>query len=142
MGGLYFCTDTQEIIHNGISYSGKSEQYILYSVEIADTNYGDVTLSDDLANYSYIEIFAATDDKHLIYQKVCNPNGQKVALSAALIGAGNYFFMKCKVVQCSGTSITTAKYSSTSMQGLYNATADTVTNSGDYIGIYRVVGYK
>lgn len=121
---------------------GLSGEITLYEVDIANTNYGTVTLNDDLSNYKIIEIYAATDDKHVVYQKVASPNGKYVSFSAALVGQAN-FFTKCKVYYMSGNTIKTGTYAGNNMAGMWGThDSSSWTRSEEYIGIYRVDGYK
>lgn len=65
---------------------------IIYDGDPANPNYGTVTLTKSLSNFTYIEIFAMTDDKHVIYQKVYHPDGLKVSFNAGLVGHANFFY--------------------------------------------------
>lgn len=116
---------------------------IIYNGDPANPNYETVTLTKNLSNFTYIEIFAMTDDKHVVYQKVYQPNGLMVSFNAGLVGGTNYF-NKCKVYQLSGTTISTATYGSQNviMAGMWgtNNTA-TFERSNRFIGIYKIIGY-
>lgn len=115
---------------------------VLYDTSADSPNYGTVTLSAAASGFTYFEIFAMTDDKHQLYQKVLNPEGAMVSFSAALVGSAN-FFTKCKVYLISGTSMTTATYASNEMAGLWGThNSSTYERNNAYIGIYRVVGVK
>jgi hypothetical protein len=114
---------------------------IIYDGDPANPNYGTVTLTKSLSNFTYIEIFAMTDDKHVLYQKVYNPDGLKVSFNAGLVGHTN-FFTKCKVYSLSGTTIQTAKYGENNMAGMWGThNTSTFTRSDEYIGIYKVLGF-
>lgn len=145
---ICFIEDTQEIWTHGSYYNRTGE--VLYEADPTSANFGTVTLSQSLANYKEIEIFAVTDDFHVLYQKVPNPNGMDVSFSASLVGQSNYF-TKCKVYRCSGETISTATIAGTGsalgtqvkMAGLWGTHASTSFTRGDsYVGIYKVVGYK
>lgn len=145
---ICFIEDTQEIWTHGSYYNKAGD--VLYEVSPTSANFGTVTLSDSLANYKEIEIFAVTDDYHALYQRVPNPDGMDVSFNAALVGQSNYF-TKCKVYRCSGTTISTATIAGTGtdsgtqvkMAGLWGTHASTSFSRGDsYVGIYKVVGYK
>lgn len=116
---------------------------IIYDGDPANSNFGTVTLTQSLSNFTYIEIFAMTDDKHVIYQKVYHPDGLMVSFNAGLVGGTN-FFTKCKVYSLSGTTIQTATYGSQNiiMAGMWG-THNTVTfeRSDRFIGIYKILGY-
>lgn len=117
---------------------------IIYNGDPNNPNYGTVTLTKSLSNFTYIEIFAMTDDKHVIYQKVYKPDGLMVSLNAGLVGGTN-FFTKCKVYRLSGTTISTATYGSQNiiMAGMWG-THNTATfeRSDRFIGIYKIIGYR
>lgn len=114
---------------------------IIYNGDPANPNFGTVTLTKSLSNFTYIEIFAMTDDKHVIYQKVYNPDGLKVSFNAGLVGHTN-FFTKCKVYSLSGTTIETAKYGENNMAGMWGThNPSTFERSDEYIGIYKVLGF-
>ena len=117
---------------------------IIYNGDPSNPNYGTVTLTKSLSNFTYIEIFAMTDDKHVIYQKVYKPDGLKVSFNAGLVGGTN-FFTKCKVYQLSGTTISTATYGSQNiiMAGMWG-THNTATfeRSDRFIGIYKIIGHS
>lgn len=114
---------------------------IIYNGDPANPNYGTVTLTKSLSNFTYIEIYAMTDDKHVIYQKVYNPDGLKVSFNAGLVGHTN-FFTKCKVYSLSGTTIETAKYGENNMAGMWGThNPSTFERSDAYIGIYKVLGF-
>lgn len=116
---------------------------IIYDGDPANSNFGTVTLTQSLSNFTYIEIFAMTDDKHVIYQKVYHPDGLMVSFNAGLVGGTN-FFTKCKVYSLSGTTIQTATYGSQNiiMAGMWG-THNTATfeRSDRFIGIYKILGY-
>lgn len=116
---------------------------IIYDGDPANLNFGTVTLTKSLSNFTYIEIFAMTDDKHVIYQKVYHPDGLMVSFNAGLVGGTN-FFTKCKVYSLSGTTIQTATYGSQNiiMAGMWG-THNTATfeRSDRFIGIYKILGY-
>ena len=116
---------------------------IIYDGDPANSNFGTVTLTQSLSNFTYIEIFAMTDDKHVIYQKVYHPDGLMVSFNAGLVGGTN-FFTKCKVYSLSGTTIQTATYGSQNiiMAGMWG-THNTATfeRSDRFIGIYKIIGY-
>ena len=117
---------------------------IIYDGDPANPNFGTVTLTQSLSNFTYIEIFAMTDDKHVIYQKVYHPDGLKVSFNAGLVGGTN-FFTKCKVYSLSGTTIQTATYGSQNiiMAGMWG-THNTATfeRSDRFIGIYKIIGHS
>lgn len=114
---------------------------VLFECDYNSPNYDTITLSDSVANYSYVDIYCATDDKHVLFQRVYEPQGKMVSFSASLVGGSNYF-TKCKVYLLSGTSMTTATYTGNKMAGLWGThNSDTFERSDSYVGCYRVIGY-
>ena len=88
-----------------------------------------------------------TDDGHVLYTKLYNPNGRIVNVVGGLVGQSNYF-IKCKAYIINGTTISTANIAAVgggtvNMAGLWGTHDPTTWTRGDnYIGIYQVVGYR
>lgn len=140
-GQLFFCNDNSELVSIG------TKGVILFSN--SDTNnlsFGTITLSDSAANYEFLEIYAITDDLHMLYQKVCEPNDKMVSFSASLVGQSN-FFTKCRVIKIENNTISTAIDMLTlepiSMAGFWGThNISSFTRRDNLIGIYKVIGYK
>lgn len=148
---LAFCKESKLIFTHGQEYDCQGQTgTVLYETTLDNINFDTVTLSDDLANYRYVEVYSATDDKHCFYQKVVDPNDKNVSFQIGLVGQ-NLFFMKSKVYYMSGTSISTATVAGAGdnlgtqveMAGLWRSDQySTFTRGSEFIGIYKVIGYK
>ena len=115
---------------------------VLFSIDYNTPNFGTITLSDSTANYKYIDIYCATDDKHCLFQRVYEPNGKYVSFSASLVGGSNYF-TKCKVYNISNNTLSTGTYAGSNMAGLWGThKPESFERSDIYIGCYRVIGYN
>ena len=102
---------------------------------------GQVDLSETSANFTYIEIFYKTNDADYGSIKVYSPNGKKVAIfvnhpTGTTQNTTNY--MKSRIVNISGTTITTAYYSEISIN---HNTSPTISQTNN-IFIVRVIGYR
>ena len=117
---------------------------ILFEVDVDNTNFGTITLSDSLSNYDYIDIYAATDDLHCLYQRVYKPNGKFVTLNVNLIST--YCFNKTKVYKLEGNKMETNVFQNKIQAGVsfYNTAKQEhiITLGEEYIGVYLVIGYK
>ena len=110
--------------------------YVLY--ENSSGTSSNITLSDDVNNYEYIEIYyLSSSDGGTGYAqsstKVWQPNGKTAFLSTGYVDTSN-FNVKVVVVMLSGTSITRP-------YGHWEFNDGTRTNT-NYVAITRVVGYK
>lgn len=107
---------------------------------------GSVTLSASAANYSYLVIYFRDNDNACGSVKIYSPNGKKASL--AIMNGGNYASnAKARVVNISGTTISTAKSTSTNKDLYYEFdvnydTALVTMNLVNQIYITRVEGYK
>lgn len=100
---------------------------------------GTITLSDNSANYSYLEIYFYTNDgwQYKGYQK-CMLEGSNATyhtLIATWSDTSGRCYLKTKLISISGTSISTVGYSEVNLSG-GGATAS------NNIYIRRVLGYK
>ena len=107
--------------------------------ENANGTTGNVTLSDDASNYSYLEIFYEKETASSV--KVNDPDGQEVVLLL------NYFYTNSniyqiveKTVEISGTSIT-VKTNQSYYINISNGVAPSMATENQ-IKIMKVVGYK
>lgn len=115
---------------------------VLYNVDATSPNYGTVTLSDNTANYEYIDIYCATNDKHTFFNRCYQPNGKKIACSAVLVG-NTSLFLKAKIYDCNGKTLTTAKGTNDAVfAGEWGSEKNSLIRGENTIGIYRVVGFK
>lgn len=100
---------------------------------------GTVTLNQTAANFSYLEIYYFNNDSFYSYTKVYSPNGKNVDLSSNTAQAsGGNLFIKTKIVNINGKSITTAstRYKEASLKSSVSVTDSNV------IYITRVLGYR
>lgn len=108
---------------------------VLYENETGIT--GDVTLSDSVANYDYIEIQSSKGNAFLLSSaRFYKPNGKKVVIS------GTYtenleMYMYSKIVTINGNKINVIK---TNL--IYMSNTSTQVMADDSNCITRVVGYK
>lgn len=97
---------------------------------------GTVTLSQSVANFTYIEVYYKDDWNYSGMTKVYSANGKTALLTATRIASNNSAFIKSRNVKLNGTQITTEYNGNWSSWD--NSTSDTKT----YISIYKVNGYK
>lgn len=115
---------------------------VLYNVDVANTNYGAVTLSDSTANYEFVDFYAATNDKHVFFNRVYQPNGKKIVFSGTFVG-NTSLFLKAKVYECNGNKLTTAKGTNDLVwAGEWGSEKNSLARGENTVGIWRVVGYK
>ena len=116
--------------------------YVLF--ESSTVDYNNITLSDSVVNYDAIEVFGETNEGHLLYTKLFNPNGKKFILCSVPVITGTYasgFSFVFKEYSVSGTTLTgnsgASGETSVTQNGKHNHTSSTTT-----VGITRVIGYK
>lgn len=97
---------------------------------------GTVTLSQSVANFTYIEVYYKDEWNYCGMTKVYSANGKTALLTATRIASNNSAFIKSRNVKLNGTKITTEYNGNWSSWD--NSTSDTKT----YISIYKVNGYK
>ena len=112
----------------------QAKPIILYNNSSGTT--GTVTLSQSVANFTYIEVYYKDDYNYCGMTKVYRANGQTAMLTASRIASNNSAFIKSRNVKLNGTQITTEYNGNWSSWN--NSTSDTKT----YISIYKVNGYK
>ena len=96
---------------------------------------GTITLSDNVSNYEYIEIYYRNGDGYIDYKKIYSPNGKICGLNLSYYNTGIGHYQNWSgTVNISDTTITHTKDYYTS-----NSTTATAIN---YIYITRVLGYK
>lgn len=104
---------------------------------------GDVTLSDDIANYDYLEVFYTDNNKTLIgSQKVIPVNSKSFLLTFVNnyknSGGTLYNYLYIKKMTFNGNTLT--KELETYLQ--INTTTITSLREADYVYITKVIGYK
>lgn len=129
---------------NDSNYQTETEVFgtVLYNVDVASTNYGTVTLSDSVVNYEFVDFYAATNDKHVFFNRVYQPNGKKIVFSGAFVG-NTSLFLKAKVYECNGNKLTTAKGTNDLVwAGEWGSEKNSLARGENTVGIWRVIGYK
>lgn len=120
---------------NAVETSVIMKPTILY--DNANGTRGNVTLSDSVANYSYIEIYYSKEQT-IFSVKVLNPNGKSLTLYQCFYFDSGILQELWKRLNISGNTITSvkglARNSTTSGNGV------PFEENGIYI--YRVLGYK
>jgi len=113
--------------------NGKTDGIILYDNSSGTTS--TVPLSDSIANYDYIEIYYKTNDNNTISSKKIYPisTSNIVCLDFSYDYSGTVYH-KTANVQANGTNITFLSNKEFVNFG--------TNNSGNYIYITRVIGYK
>lgn len=112
---------------------------ILY--ENADGSKEAITLSDNLSNYKFIEIFYKTNDGIHSGNKIYMPEGKSINLSGGFPAreGEERQWIKETVWECSGNKITPLYFSEV---GIYNAEDIGKQFTINIVLIYLVVGYK
>ena len=122
--------------------------YSLYSNDSGSN--GNITLSDNVSNYEYIEIFYRNVDNIYSSVRVKNPNTKNVNLLVSVSftgGTGNpgLFALHSRTINISGTSINTLSIDNNGNYyagfALWENGSPSVEKS-NYIYITKVIGYK
>lgn len=109
--------------------------YVLYNDSTMNGANTNITLSDAVENYDYIEIYYRSNDNFHNSRKFYKPSGNTLFLDALWVGSTSYMVMKGCKISISGTTLT---YHG----GWENATNGTTVTAARNIYIYRIVGYK
>ena len=97
---------------------------------------GTVTLSQSVANFTYIEVYYKDDWNYSGMTKVYSANGKTALLTATRIASNNSAFIKSRNVKLNGTQITTE------YNGNWSSWDNSTSDAKTYISIYKVNGYK
>ena len=120
-------------IENGISNT--------YPVILYDNDEGSsstITLSDNVSNYNFIEIYYFKDLNQIVSSKIYNPNGKAATLGSVTF-YDNKLFLRAAIVDISETTITWR--TSDSGWGTVSTGGNTVS-SEQVFKICQVIGYK
>lgn len=111
---------------------------VLYSND--EGTLGDITLSDNSANYRYIEVFFREGS---VYNssKVYQPNGKRIALISQWTNASTYIYYETKTMTFDGTSLY-LENPNYRAQVRFGGSSGITINDVDVIAITRVLGYK
>lgn len=109
----------------------------LFEVSTISANFSDVTLSQSSANFTQLDICCCTDVGETIFTSVYNPNGNIFNVSSAIQESGE-LIIKSKQYDINGSNITTVP----GLGGMLSVSSGGIsTVDGNYIGIYKVIGY-
>lgn len=98
-----------------------------------------VTLSETAANFTRLTIYGKTNDGDYCSVDVWQPNGKNVLLNAALPSSTTATYFKARKVYINETAISTSSSTATNQVTLKTSTT---LQSGDYIAITQVIGYR
>lgn len=114
---------------------------VLYNDSAGST--GTITLSSSAANFTYLEIFYQDNDSYSYSTKIYQPNGKLanlIACQAMQSGTSDRAYLKSRVVEISGTSIST--YNGVHKQINFTTTPTIAISEIEYLKIIRVEGIK
>ena len=97
---------------------------------------GTVTLSQSVANFTYIEVYYKDEWNYCGMTKVYSANGKTALLVSNRISNSDGAFIKSRNVKLSGTQIITE------YNGNWASWNNSVSDTKTYISIYKVNGYK
>lgn len=114
------------------------KEYTLYSNDSGTTE--NITLSDSVANYKYIEIMYGCDGFYFS-RKIFNPNGKAVGLLATYCDTSGSARM---YTYCSNWNINGTNVTFVTANNKYLTENNTVDSYGQssYVKIYKIIGYK
>lgn len=111
---------------------------VLFEVSITDANFYDVTLSQSSSNFTQLDICCCTDARELTFTSVYNPNNNNFNIYSMTQESGE-LIIKTKQYRISGDYISPVN----GIGGMTSISSNgVIVNSGDYIGIYKVIGYQ
>lgn len=123
----YVDTELTKILH----------ETILYSDETGTQE--DITLSDSVENYKYLEVFYYKDETHILSSKIYDPDGKHIMLQNVGFYDGT-LFLRSAMLKCSGTTLEWVK--TDIGWGLFNKDGTYVPSAENVFFVTRVVGYK
>lgn len=151
MGGIYLGNNTRyptriaiaNLDTGGSSGGGGNTEVstkggtVLYEVTTSNANFSDVTLSQSSSNFTQLDICCCTDVGETIFTSVYNPNGNIFNVSSLIQESGE-LIIKSKQYEINGSNITTVQ----GLGGMLSVSSEGIaTVDGNYIGIYKVIGY-
>lgn len=107
------------------------KEFILYN-DSTGTN-GNITLSDNVSNYKYIEIFYRDNSNHYSNVKVYQANGKRISLLTVYPNSTYHFWFNGALKNINENKITSQDASAMDVNSLY---------ANNNIYITRIVGYK
>ena len=111
------------------------KEFVLYDDPKGSVN--NITLSDNVSNYKYIDIFYKNNDNLYSSVKVYSPNDKKVCLTCNN-PTSDFIYWKNKVVSVKDNTINNYSYN----QDWASNNSNVGHQNANFIGIVRVVGYK
>lgn len=128
IGGSSGGTDTEVSTKGGTT---------LFEVLTINANFSDVTLSQSSANFTQLDICCCTDVGETVFISVYNPNGQVFNVSSSIQESGE-LIIKSKQYEIRNSNI----ISVSGLGGMVSVSSGGIsTVDGNYIGIYKVIGY-
>lgn len=122
-----------------------NKKQILAPYTLYDNSSGtitNVTLSDNISNYSFIEVYYKfLDTDSICCQKVCSPNGNKFQINANYDN-GTRLYIENAVFSASGTTLTRTSSTRWRFGVGENSTRTNTTSSGSSLNVFKVIGYK
>lgn len=140
--GTKFLSDdgTYKTISNsgGSSEGGNSNTgAVLYEVDVNNANFYDITLSESVENFTKLDICACTDARELTFTSVYNPNNNNFNIYSMTQESGE-LIIKTRQYRISGDYISPI----TNIGGMSSISSNgIIVNPGNYIGIYKIIGY-
>ena len=131
--------DSSGVVHNRVPLNEILKPIVLY--DNPNGTLENITLNQSVSKFEYIEIFYGRNG---MYQstKVFNPNGKKTQcnMGSTYISSNHIY---CELL-FSILSITDDKINKSSYgyYQTYDKTVNNVNTTGNYIYIYKVIGYK
>lgn len=137
---LYFRQNINDLnLNSWTSWEQIHKEKVLYNNTSGAT--GNITLSESAANFTYLEIFYRdTSISSYNSTKIYSPNGKKISLGVIIQGSsGTNTQFKSGIYDISGTAINQTNHKG---HGQLNNNSASGANSGNYIAIVRVIGYR
>ena len=110
---------------------------VLYEVTTDNANFSDITLSQSSSNFTQLDICCCTDVRETIFISVYNPNRSIFNVSSSIQESGE-LIIKSKQYEINDSTI----MSVLGLGGMVSVSSNGIaTVDGNYIGIYKVIGY-
>lgn len=108
---------------------------ILYETSVS-TNTLNITLNDDVKNYSYLDIYV-TDHEREVFTRIENPNGKQLSITVPTIsGDSNEVQFRIAIFSIQNLAITSVR------QRVLSFRTNSVGLWDSNCYIYKVIGYK
>lgn len=111
---------------------------VLFEALTTNANFSDVTLSQSSSNFTQLDICCCTDVGETVFISVYNPNGQVFNVSSSIQESGE-LIIKSKQYEIRNSNI----LSVSGLGGMISVSFSGIaTIDGNYVGIYKVIGYR